>query len=55
MERLERAREVLSARGQVPSQEEVLLRAVEDLLEKRGIREVPFGTEPFVPFPSQST
>src|SRR5690606_16044027 len=32
---LDRAREVLSASGKVPSEEETLVRALEDLLEKR--------------------
>src|SRR5690606_5661801 len=35
LEVLDRAREVLSASGKVPSEEETLVRALEDLLEKR--------------------
>jgi hypothetical protein len=35
LERLDRAREVLSATGHVPSEEEAILKSIEDLLEKR--------------------
>jgi hypothetical protein len=35
LERLDRAREVLSATGRVPSEEEAILKSIEDLLEKR--------------------
>jgi hypothetical protein len=35
LERLDRAREVLSATGHVPSEEEAVLRSIDDLLEKR--------------------
>ncbi len=35
LERLDRARELLSATGHVPSKEEAILKSIEDLLEKR--------------------
>ena len=35
LERLDRAREVLSATGHVPSEEEAILKSIDDLLEKR--------------------
>ena len=35
LERLDRAREVLSSTGHVPSEEEAILKSIEDLLEKR--------------------